>query len=419
MKKIVILLLVTFVNKSVSQNNTLHFNGVNNDVSFAYNPVLDFSLNDVFTIEAWFRTSNSVNVIYSNLIDTPPFVGHEVGMYNGKIFFCVVNNYITSQIRIETTNTYNDGNWHHVAFVYNGTPNANAVRMYVDGAQQTPVITNNNLNAPANTGNPIKIGSRGSTTYFFSGSIDEVRVWGRALCADEIIANRNCHLTGQEPALFAYHNFNQGIASGNNATVNTLIDQSGNNNNGTLNAFLLTGSTSNWIAATNGITGTCSAFSVPLFINSTNSLVCKGTPITLLVSGAETYNWIPGNKVGSIQTFTPAITTTYSVFASTASGCTATAVFTQEVSPCIGISNEDEKALLIYPNPFTEDVFLENMSGISAVEIIDLSGRSVFQTEVSKAKDKISLPNLESGIYILRLISANAILSKIICKQPK
>jgi hypothetical protein len=47
--------------------------------------------------------------------------------------------------------------------------------------------------------------------------------------------------------LLSYYNFDEGTAGGNNAGITTLYDQTSNGNNGTLNNFALTGSTSNWV----------------------------------------------------------------------------------------------------------------------------------------------------------------------------
>ncbi|HWJ29620.1 MAG TPA: hypothetical protein VNS32_23985, partial [Flavisolibacter sp.] len=53
--------------------------------------------------------------------------------------------------------------------------------------------------------------------------------------------------------LVGYYTMNQGIPSGNNTSLLTLYDQKGNNN-GTLNGFSLSGSTSNFIAQSNNLT---------------------------------------------------------------------------------------------------------------------------------------------------------------------
>lgn len=83
------------------------------------------------------------------------------------------------------TTLIDDGQWHHVACVFNGS-DVQDVLLYVDGQLETigasltePVITN--------TTNGINMRlSRGTNDRYFDGIIDEVRVWSAALTQTEI-----------------------------------------------------------------------------------------------------------------------------------------------------------------------------------------------------------------------------------------
>ncbi|MDZ4665597.1 MAG: hypothetical protein SGJ15_12010, partial [Bacteroidota bacterium] len=72
----------------------------------------------------------------------------------------------------------------------------------------------------------------------------------------------------------------------------------------------------------------------PLPIITVNSpSVCPGMGATLNAGGASTYTWLPPNVVGSSVTFTPAITTVYTVNATSALGCTSSATSTITINP--------------------------------------------------------------------------------------
>jgi gliding motility-associated-like protein len=64
--------------------------------------------------------------------------------------------------------------------------------------------------------------------------------------------------------------------------------------------------------------------------------LCTGASTTLSSSGANTYNWQPGNLSGSSVSVTPGATTTYTVIGTSAAGCTDTAQITIYVNPCPG-----------------------------------------------------------------------------------
>jgi hypothetical protein len=85
------------------------------------------------------------------------------------------NRYATSP------SSLNDGQWHHGVVTYDKS----IVRLYIDGTQ---VGTSSTTSNPETSGNhPLKIGANSRTvSNLFTGSIDEVGVWNRALNNIEI-----------------------------------------------------------------------------------------------------------------------------------------------------------------------------------------------------------------------------------------
>lgn len=90
------------------------------------------------------------------------------------------------------TRNINDGQWHHVAAVYDGTN----VYLYVDGSLDvmqavTGSIAQNNV--------PLAIGENNQPTpghYMFDGMVDEVALYNRALSSNEIAAIYNASSSG-------------------------------------------------------------------------------------------------------------------------------------------------------------------------------------------------------------------------------
>jgi hypothetical protein len=74
---------------------------------------------------------------------------------------------------------------------------------------------------------------------------------------------------------------------------------------------------------------------------SSNSIICSGKSSTLTAIGAATYTWLPGSLVGGTVTVNPSTTTTYTVNASSAAGCTNTAISSVSVNttPTITVNN--------------------------------------------------------------------------------
>ena len=122
--------------------------------------------------------------------------------------------------------------WHHLAFTYDS--NAGSVAIYIDGKtvasgsyQFGPV----NLYDPTLTDPVFHIGKSYNETRWFNGDMAEVRIWNRALSADEI--NAKGHFYGVDATsngLLAYWKLN--------GTGTHVEDYSGNGHHGTAaNAF--------------------------------------------------------------------------------------------------------------------------------------------------------------------------------------
>jgi hypothetical protein len=83
----------------------------------------------------------------------------------------------------------------------------------------------------------------------------------------------------------------------------------------------------------------------------------------------------------------------------------------------IALATEDEiqdRNLVLSPNP-TRDVIRWNDASLKNVEIIDLSGRSILQERTDN--QEISVRNLNTGLYILRLTNEKNTFVRKIIKQ--
>jgi hypothetical protein len=172
------------------------------------------------------------------------------------------------------------GGWHH----YVGVASEFGIKFYVDGVlEQTGTGISTGILNNANSILQIGKDPRHTNFRFADMTIDEVRIWSRALCLEEITNNKNCELnpTGQN-GLQQYYRFNQGIVGANNSTETSLTDFSGNNRNGVLSGFALTGANSNWVASGSTNTGTCTSFTTPTAPITGSTTICGiGNTVTL------------------------------------------------------------------------------------------------------------------------------------------
>ncbi|HYV90827.1 MAG TPA: LamG-like jellyroll fold domain-containing protein [Chitinophagales bacterium] len=251
MKKITLVFAILFeagLNGSWAQNvnNALDFDGVNDYV--ALSTLGDDYGSQIITYEAWVNPTNVTGdrgiILRGNASNNR---GVSFGIEDGK-FWIGGNN----------GNGWNNnfvGNvplnkWTHLAAVYNES--TGNILAYIDGNLIDSVFRQFDIN---NTDYSTFIGRNQAALWqFFSGKIDEVRIWNVARTQSEIQTDLLGPVCGNITGLVAYYPFNQGIAGGTNTGVTTADDVSVNNNDGTLTNFALTGATSNWVTGVPGLT---------------------------------------------------------------------------------------------------------------------------------------------------------------------
>ncbi len=164
-------------------DGALQFNGINDYVS------TDFTLNPVdgsFSVFAWIKGGASGQVIVSqtdvtvgrNTIPGSTWLGTESS--NGKLITTLME---FPHGPLESEFVVTDGQWHHVGLVYN--LDGLQRQLYVDGievAKDTdmvgPVVSNGGLYFGA--------GKNLDADSFYSGLIDDIRIYPLALNAEEI-----------------------------------------------------------------------------------------------------------------------------------------------------------------------------------------------------------------------------------------
>jgi hypothetical protein len=194
--------------------NALRFDGITNYLEADY-PMLP-EKNDSWTVELWVKTStandqiaNLVSWGFSHLRTSNHRMG--VAVRDGKLAFIGQYNDTFSD---DTAPFINDNQWHHLAVSYGGallTDVTNGLKFYVDGNEINTKRKDHSQGSQLNLrGYRFRLGhiSVPRTDEWFKGDMDEVRVWNNVRTAQEISSNYQNELSGAEPGLLLYYNFN-------------------------------------------------------------------------------------------------------------------------------------------------------------------------------------------------------------------
>ena len=432
---------------SVSAQNGINFDGVNDYVQTSYAGI---SGNSERTVEAWIKTTANADPggggIQQIITDWGTFV-------NGQRFtFCVLDG---NAIRMEVGGSgltgqtvVNDGNWHHVAGVYDPIA-TDPFSIYVDGV----LDTSGTIITPVNTtpGTDLRIGRRIDDARNFDGTIDDVRIWNVARTQGEIASNRNAEYCTIPTSLVAYYKLNEGTASGNNAGIGLAPDAALASNDGTLVFFALTGPTSNWVAGNLASGNTSSTFidfgcgvynspsgnymwtttntykdtipnaagcdsimTINLNMNQVNKGISNVASVLSSTATGAVYQWLDcaDNSIivgETSQSFTPTVPGSYAVKVSE-NNCTDT-------SACILITllevEEFEPELLkIFPNPASTELNLSG-SGLvgSKVMVVSMLGQVLSDTTPERNQMQLNVGDYPQGVYVL-IIQKQAIVAR-------
>lgn len=224
-------------------NSALDFDGSNDKVGTTYVPTATTEL----TIEGWiYPRSTNLDRIFSNyngsgaLSDGDIFIDtHDPSASNGRALRFNGVGAGGARLAFSVPNILTLNAWNHIAFTFD---NGN-VKIYLDG-QQVGASTAPFTSFP-NTSFPVYLGEDGggSASNYFNGQMDEFRIWNTVRTENEILANKDQCLTGMEPGLEAYFNFDE--------ATGTVVTDLVNAANGTL---INMNAATDWVTSDAGIT---------------------------------------------------------------------------------------------------------------------------------------------------------------------
>ena len=157
-----------------------------------------------YTVEFWFRTEDPNAGLYCVVDQNLGAGGHDrhLHLVGGNIR---VRTWSGDGIAVSSGLNLADGQWHHLAHVLGA--DAEGQKIYIDGEvviEQVKDFSNFDWQRHLNFGF-----SNDAASQYLVGEMDELRVWEVVRTEEEIKANMNKTLTGDEDWLFAYYRFDE------------------------------------------------------------------------------------------------------------------------------------------------------------------------------------------------------------------
>ena len=211
--------------------SSLVFDGSNAYVNVG--DVLGFVKTNSWSVSAWLKWTVTANDYYlAKMLSGSPYTGWGCSSTSGSPRFELYGNDST-RLRVRTTAAYNDDQWHHVLWTYDGSELVSGTKCYVDGVDQALTSIQDNLTGTITNAVALNLGSYGNGAQPWTGSARDFAVFDKALSSGEALAlyNRGNVVDISKTSVSNLVGYWQG---GENDTYPTLTDRSTNSNDGTM-----------------------------------------------------------------------------------------------------------------------------------------------------------------------------------------
>ena len=146
----------------------------------------DFERTDPFSFGGWIRAEGKgTHVPIARMDNTRDFRGYNIFIHERRIYVHLIHKWPSNTILVVSRGTIDLDRWHHVMVTVDGSSKAAGVTIYLDGSREPAEITHDTLTGSLRTDKPLYLGRR-YTERSYRGLLDDVRIYDRALSADEV-----------------------------------------------------------------------------------------------------------------------------------------------------------------------------------------------------------------------------------------
>jgi hypothetical protein len=150
----------------------------------------DFERDQAFSYAAWVRLTDSKDgALLARMDDQHDYRGWDLWLEGGgKPGAHIISKWPDDALKVVSKKAIPDNRWTHVCITYDGSSKASGISVYMDGVKQAVGVQADKLKSTIRTEVPFKIGQRSTTSPIERAGLQDVRIYGRALKADEVKA---------------------------------------------------------------------------------------------------------------------------------------------------------------------------------------------------------------------------------------
>ncbi len=143
----------------------------------------DFEGDHPFSVAAWVKlpaVDGGASLI-ARMDEPNGYRGWDVWLEGRHLGGHVINKFPDNAIKVLTRNQLPADQWLHVAIVYDGSRKAAGFKVYVNGVAQLTDVLTDSLTETSRTTVPLKVGQRNASAVLSGVTLEDLRLYGRAL----------------------------------------------------------------------------------------------------------------------------------------------------------------------------------------------------------------------------------------------
>ncbi|HVX13262.1 MAG TPA: DUF1553 domain-containing protein [Pirellulales bacterium] len=143
----------------------------------------DLERDQAFSYGAWVKLAKieTAGSIFARMDDQHDYRGWDLWMENGRVGSHIVNRWPDDALKVVSNDPIKANEWTHVFVTYDGSSQANGLKVYINGRPQATSVQPNALKSTIRTEVPFKLAQRHSSSRLDDMLIEDVRLYGRAL----------------------------------------------------------------------------------------------------------------------------------------------------------------------------------------------------------------------------------------------
>jgi len=146
----------------------------------------DMEKDQSFSCAAWVKlTPNAGGAILARMDDQHDYRGWDLWIENNRVGTHLIHKWPEDALKVVTREALTPKEWHHICITYSGGAKPDSVRVYVDGVERVTDTQADTLKSTIRTEVPLKIGQRHTSAAMEGTAIQDVRLYDRALSAEE------------------------------------------------------------------------------------------------------------------------------------------------------------------------------------------------------------------------------------------